>query len=56
MDLQKKRHQLDVLNNPEKSQKNAPQTKNTAFFIGSTTDLQRMIQDQSKKTIDVDSE
>lgn len=48
MKLQKTRHQLDHLNNPEK--KNGNTTTNNNVFIGSTTDLQKFL--QNEKLID----
>jgi CHASE3 domain sensor protein len=55
--LQKKRHELDYLNNPEKKQMNSGVTNNN-LFVGSTTDLQRFLIGQfnskKEKTIDAD--
>lgn len=48
--LQKNRHKLNKLDNPEAQQ---TVTNNTAVFIGATDALQRFIKDQNSKVIDV---
>lgn len=57
INLQKKRHELDYLNNPAKknstNQLNPGATNNV--FIGSTAELQRFLQ-QEKQVYDVDAE
>lgn len=56
IDLQKKRHELDVMNNPEKSAKKEG-TNNTAIFVGSTTELQKLLKNENEKdVIDIDTE
>lgn len=52
INLQKKRHELDKLNNPDKETGGVK--NNTTIFVGSTTELQRLFHtDVSQKTIDV---
>jgi hypothetical protein len=53
--LQKKRHELDHLNNPEKKQQKN-NTNNTAIFVGSTAELQKFLKDQSNDVIDITDE
>jgi len=59
IDLQKKRHELDVMNNPTKA-KVSPvgitSTTNNAIFVGSTTELQRIIKGTAEKFIDITAE
>lgn len=55
VNLQKKRHELDHMNNPEKKKASEKQpVNNTAFFVGSTAELQQMLKMQSEKAIDID--
>jgi hypothetical protein len=57
IDLQKKRHELDVMNNPEKSAKREGTSNNTAIFVGSTTELQKLLKNETEKdVIDIDTE
>ena len=47
--LQKKRHELDYLNNPEKKQQSViGGTTNNNLFVGSTTDLQKFLKGHTK--------
>lgn len=57
MTLQKKRHELDHMNNPEKKQPSSLQSGGTTnnVFIGSTTDLQRMLQREEKRIFDAEA-
>lgn len=55
--LQKKRHELDHLNNPEKKQQSQSSLSgNTTnnVFIGSTTELQRLLQREEKRIVDAE--
>lgn len=56
--LQKKRHELDVLNNPDKKMLcgESGGTTNNNLFVGSTTELQRFIRNEKGVVIDADSE
>lgn len=47
MDLQKKRHELDELNKDEKPKSQQP--GDTHIYIGSTSDLQRMMKEANQK-------
>lgn len=56
LDLQKRRHKLDELNNPHKAIGNGRATNNTAIFVGSTPELQKAIQQQVGRVINVELE
>jgi len=49
MDLNKKN--MDIMNDPKKEEQKA--ITNNNVFIGSTTDLQRLLQQNDEKVIDV---
>ncbi|TRZ51554.1 MAG: hypothetical protein D4S01_04500 [Dehalococcoidia bacterium] len=51
MTLQKTRHELDALNNPDRAIGNGGRVTNNAIFVGSTTELQRLIKDNIAGTI-----
>jgi hypothetical protein len=57
IDLQKRRHELDVLNNPDIHKRLGPpqsgSTNNTAIFVGSTPELQKLIRGAGEKIIDI---
>jgi len=60
MNLQKKRHQLDELNNPIKNSPQTPAASGTTnttnnVFIGSTAELQRMLKMEEKRVIDAEA-
>jgi hypothetical protein len=52
--LQKTRHELDKLNNPDKAVNTGGTTNNV--FIGSTAELQKFLKNEQEKIIDVQSE
>lgn len=59
IELQKKRHELDEMNNPGKekqSKTGSGNTTNNTVFVGSTAELQKFLKKQNKEKMAVDIE